>query len=183
VGPDFAGSVPVIYILAIAVAIRVGNSTATTVLKGSGHHRLLAGSNLLIALANLMLSLFLVRRLGLIGVALGTLVALGTVSILVLFPAACRRVGLSIGEMLKHAVWPAIWPALAMALFLTITRRFISVNLPAVAAQAMAGGLIYLVVFLGLAISQEERRWYIAKLKQLIRRQDAYDTVSELRTI
>ena len=183
VGPDFAGSVPVIYILAIAVAIRVGNSTATTVLKGSGHHRLLAGSNLLIALANLMLSLFLVRRLGLIGVALGTMVALGTVSILVLFPAACRRVGLSIGEMLKHAVWPAIWPALAMALFLTITRRFISVNLPAVAAQAMAGGLIYLVVFLGLAISQEERRWYIAKLKQLIRRQDAYDTVSELRTI
>jgi O-antigen/teichoic acid export membrane protein len=170
VGPDFAGSVPIIYILAIAVAIRVGNSTATTVLKGSGRHRLLAGSNLLIAVANITLSLILVRRLGLIGVALGTLIALATVSILVLFPAACRRVGISIREALKSAVWPAIWPALAMALFLTITRRLINVNLPAVAVQAMAGGLIYLLVFLSLAISQEERKWYTAKLRQLLRR-------------
>ena len=83
---------------------------------------------------------------------------------------------------LKSAVWPAIWPALAMALFLTITRRLINVNLAAVAAQAMAGGLIYLVVFLSLAISQEERKWYTAKLKQLLRRR-RYVAVSGLRTI
>ena len=182
VGPDFMGSVPVIYILAIAVAIRVGNSSATTVLKGAGHHRLLAGSNLLIAFINITLSLMLVRRLGLIGVALGTLIALATVSISVLFPAACRRVGLGIREALKSAVWPALWPAFAMALFLTVTRKLINVNLPAVAVQAMAGGLIYLVLFLSLAISQDERKWYTAKLKQLLKR-PAYDTVSGLRTI
>src|SRR5262249_26336265 len=36
VGPRFESSVPVIYVLALVVAIRVGNATATTMLKGMG---------------------------------------------------------------------------------------------------------------------------------------------------
>src|SRR5258708_28489269 len=104
VGPDFAGSVPIIHILTIAVAIRVGNSTATTLLKGSGQHRLLATSNLLIAGANLAMSIVLVRHLGLIGVALGTLIAVASVSIFVLFAAACRRVKLCMREALQTAI-------------------------------------------------------------------------------
>jgi O-antigen/teichoic acid export membrane protein len=173
VGPDFPGSVPIIHILAIAVAIRVGNSTATTLLKGSGQHRLLAMSNLLIAIANLALSVALIRRMGLIGVALGTLIPLAAVSIFVLFPAACRRVELGLPEALKTAIFPALWPAVAMALFLAITRNVASTNLAAIALQAITGGLIYLAVFLMLAIDREERQWYINKTRQLLKRQSA----------
>lgn len=178
VGPDFAGSVPVIYILAAAVSIRVGNSTATTLLKGSGQHRLLAGSNLLIALANIALSIALVRRLGLVGVALGTLVALLVVSSLVLFPAACRRVRLSIREALTAAVWPALWPAIVMASFLAITRNFLNVNLAAIALQAVIAGLIYLAIFFTLAIGHDERQWYTTKLRELLKRTSAVNAVS-----
>jgi O-antigen/teichoic acid export membrane protein len=173
VGPEFSGSVAVIYILSIAVAIRVGNSTSTTVLKGSGRHRLLAISNIVIATLNLALSVILVRRMGLIGVALGTLISLALVSIFVLFPAACKRVQLAKREALRTAVFPALWPAVVMASVLAITRNIVNVNLPAIAGEAIIAGFIYLAVFLMLAIDREERRWYIAKLRQLLKRPGA----------
>ena len=173
VGPDFAGSIPIIYILAAVVAIRVGNSTATTLLKGSGQHKLLATSNLVIAIANVAISIALVRQLGLIGVALGTLIAIASVSIFVLFPAACRRVQLSIPEALKTAVLPSIWPLVVMAAFLAVTRNLASANLLAIAVQAITAGLIYLAVFLMFAIASEERQWYIAKIRDLLRRASA----------
>ena len=173
VGPEFVGSIPIIYVLAIAVAIRVGNSSATTLLKGSGRHRLLATSNLVIAVANLGLSVALIRPLGLIGVALGTLIALAIVSVLVLFPAACRRVKLSTTEALKTAILPALWPALFMASFLAITRNVAGPSLAAIALQSITAGLIYLAVFMMFAIDREERQWYISKARQLVKRQNA----------
>ena len=45
VGPKFDESIVVAQILIVVVAIRVGNATATTVLKGAGQHRLLAFTN------------------------------------------------------------------------------------------------------------------------------------------
>jgi O-antigen/teichoic acid export membrane protein len=173
VGPDFVGSVPIIYILVFVVAIRVGNSTATTLLKGAGQHRLLAMSNLLIALANLGISIALVQPLGLIGIALGTLIAVTVVSVFVLFPAACRRVQLSTREALKTAVFPSLWPLIVMAGFLAITRNLASANIAAIALQAITGGIIYLAVFLMLAIDREERHWYLSKVRDLLKRASA----------
>ncbi len=170
VGKDFSESVPVIYILAAAVIIRVGNSTATTLLKGAGRHGLLAGANLLMALANLALSVALVGRYGLIGVALGTLVPLAVVSVLVLFPAACRRVELPLPEAVSQGVWPSVWPILPVALLLLFTRNLVGASLPAVAAQAVVAGSLYAIIFLRLAISRDERDWYFGKIKQIVRR-------------
>ena len=170
VGRDFSESVPVIYILAAAVIIRVGNSTATTLLKGAGRHSLLAGANLLMALANLALSIALIGRYGLIGVALGTLIPLAVISVLILFPAACRRVELPIIEAISQGVWPSVWPIIPVALLLLFTRNLIGARLPAVGAQAVLAGSLYAIIFLRLAISRDERCWYFSKIKQLVRR-------------
>lgn len=167
VGPEFAGSVPVIHILAVAVVIRVGNSTATTLLKGAGRHRLLALSNLSMAVANIALSVVLVRSLGLVGVAVGTLVALGAVSFFVLFPAACRRVGLPIRSAIATAVWPALWPASIMVALLAVTRNLAGTGILIIAIQATVALILYICIFLGFAISAEERHWYLGKLSQL----------------
>ncbi|HSE97221.1 MAG TPA: oligosaccharide flippase family protein [Blastocatellia bacterium] len=170
VGPAFAGSVPIIHILAAVVIYRVGNATATTLLKGAGHHRLLAFSNLAIGVMNLVLSLALVGRYGLVGVAIGTLIPLAAVSMFVLFPAACRRTQVSIGHALREAVWPALWPAMLMAAFLLISRELSGTGLAWIAVEAIAAGILYVAVFLGLAIRREERHWYLNKSRQLFRR-------------
>src|SRR6185295_6837768 len=90
VGPRFADSIVVAQILLVVVAIRVGNASATTVLKGAGLHRLLAFSNAGAALANVVLSLMWIRSYGLVGQAFGTLLPVAATSIAILWPAACR---------------------------------------------------------------------------------------------
>ena len=123
VGPNMLGAVPVMQILALTVAIRVGNASATTLLKGAGRVRYLATANIVAGLVNLLLSVLLVKPLGLVGVALGTLMPIAAVSGLVIFPVACQRVDVSVPSALRHAVWQASWPALVMTGCLVLTQR------------------------------------------------------------
>jgi Na+-driven multidrug efflux pump len=136
-------------------------------LKGSGHHRLLAISNLGIGVANLALSVFLVRRYGLEGVAIGTLIPLSLMSILVLFPAACRRASIPLGTAIANGVWPAIWPAICMSVFLVLSRKFLAPGFVSLVVQAVSAGLIYAILFLTLAIGSTERDWYLTKVRQV----------------
>jgi O-antigen/teichoic acid export membrane protein len=177
VGEGFLESVPIIYLLAAVVAIRVGSTPATTLLKGADRHKFLAGANIFIAAANIILSIILVHSMGLIGVALGTLIPLGTASIFVIFPAACRRVGLPIGEAVRRAVWPAVWPMALVASLLMVTRNLAEHSLQSIAAQSVLAGLLYALILVRFAISREDRQWYLNKIKHLIRRRGTAGTV------
>ena len=120
------------------------------------------------AVANLVLSIVLVRKFGLIGVAVGTLIPLAVVSIFVLFPAACRRVDLSLTKAMTQAVWPALWPVVPMALLLALTRNLVGASLSFILVQAVGAGALYALVFLWLAIGREERTWYFDKIKRIL---------------
>jgi O-antigen/teichoic acid export membrane protein len=169
VGPRFAGSVPVLYILALVVLVRVGTQTGSTVLKGAGRHRFLAFNSLGIALANLCLSILLAPRFGLLGVAIGTIIPVAAVSLLVLFPASCRRVEMPILRVLRLAVWPAVWPAIPMGALLLWARTFVPAKLSLLALTGGAAGLVYILIFVGCAVPARERRWYFDKAISLIR--------------
>jgi O-antigen/teichoic acid export membrane protein len=170
VGPSFMESVPVIYILAGVVTARVGTASAATLLKGADRHKFLASTNLVIAVANVILSIILVQRMGLIGVALGTLIPLGAASIFVIFPTACRRVGLPIREAVRSAVWPAVWPMALVAAPLLATRNLVGNSVVSIAAQSITAGLLYALIFIRFAINREDRQWYLTKIKLLTRR-------------
>jgi O-antigen/teichoic acid export membrane protein len=168
VGPKFLESVLVTQILILVVAIRVGNATATTVLKGAGQHRLLAFTNAGTALGNVALSLLWIRHYGLIGQAMGTLIPVGASAILILWPAACRRVGVSTFAAFRAAVWPTLWPIVAMAIVVVPLRHALPVHLWAVALAGGAGSLAYLGAFLAFAVKRSERRLYVEKINELI---------------
>src|SRR5436853_1125178 len=170
VGARFDASVPIIYILSAAVAIRVGCSMATTLLKGAGQHRLLAAANVAAAPVIVGLSILLVGLFGLAGVAVGTAIPLAGVSIFILFPAACRRAELDKRNAVREAVWPALWPMIPMGMLLVLTRGLFPDKLLLIALQAAAAGAVYLLVFLKFAIPRRDREWYESKVRQLIRR-------------
>jgi len=169
VGPKFDQSVVVAQILIVVVAIRVGSATATTVLKGAGEHRLLAFANAGAAVANVALSLLWIRRYGLIGQAVGTLVPVAFTSIVILWPAACRRVGIGTGAAFRYAVWPTLWPLVAMAITLIPFRDALPTRLFAVALAGAGGAIGYAVTFLAFAVKRDERQLYLAKLIELAR--------------
>lgn len=170
VGPRFVASVPIVQLLALVVIVRVGSATATTVLKGAGHHRLLTACNVSAAAANLLLSLLLVRPYGLAGVALGTLIPVTLVSTLVLFPAACRRSQLGVWRGLTTAALPAVWPLLAMSAWLLVSRSTLAVTVVGVMVDAAIGGLIYLALFAGFSIPSDERRLLLAEARSWVAR-------------
>lgn len=180
VGSDFEGSVPIVYVLAIVVALRVGNATSAVILKGSGQHRLLAISNMSMAIGNLVLSIFLVRSLGLIGVAIGTLIPMIVTAAFVVFPAACRRLELRPFQVVRQSVWPVVWPAAVMAAVLLATRSLNRGGWAFLALQVALGGAVYTALFLTFAISRGERQWYFEIAKEIFKRNSTRMTVKGL---
>lgn len=180
VGPEFSGSVNVIYILSLVVAVRVGNATSAVILKGSDLHKFLAFANISMAVGNLVLSVLLVRSYGLIGVAIGTLIPIIVISMFVVFPAACRRVDLPVFTVARMSVWPATWPAIVMGGFVLLTQGSIQDSWSRIVIQSLVAALIYAAMFLLLAISRNERDWYFNKLKAVFKRSSVTSAPTEL---
>jgi O-antigen/teichoic acid export membrane protein len=153
-------------ILAFAVALRVGNATSTTILKGSGQVRYVAIVNIGTGLVNLALSSALVMTYGLVGVAVGTLIPVAFSSIFILFPAACRRVDVPVLKASRQAVWPAVWPAVAVSALLFITRDYTPDGLKFVAAEAAVAGFLYIALFVA-AVGRRDRQHYTARIWEL----------------
>ena len=174
---EVAGAIPVLQILSLAVAVRVGDATATTLLKGTNKHRMLAAVNLGTGLVNVALSALLIGPYGLPGVAYGTLIPITVAAAFILFPAACRRVGLSTAHVARYGVWPAVWPAVPCALVLYLLRGDGDPSLIRIVSCSVLSGLIYIGLFFGMAIGARDRALYVQKGRELIgRRQPAVKT-------
>lgn len=166
VGPKMLGAAPVIQILAVTVALRVGNATSTTLLKGAGRVRDVAYVNIVTGLVNLALSATLIHWWGLPGVALGTLLPVACASVFVLFPMACRRVGLGVGIAFRQAVWPLFWPAIAAGIALETVRAALPDSVVALFAEAAFAAVVYLALAV-YAIGRLDRARYLTKLAEL----------------
>jgi O-antigen/teichoic acid export membrane protein len=168
VGPTFTGSVVILQILAVIVMVRIGNATGVTLLKGAGKHRVVSVTNIITALCNVGLSIAMVRPLGLVGVALGTLVPIAAACVFVLFPLACRRVELPVHAALLRGIWPAVWPGVVMGLFIVATRPLVPLSLLAVAVECAAAGLVYGVTFVLFSLNAVERQFYLGKVARML---------------
>ena len=86
---------------------------------------------------------------------------------LVLFPAACRRVRLPLGEAFSRAVWPAVWPAIASAIALAALREYTGDSLWLVVAGGAASSLLYVALFI-LAVGRQDREQYTERFWELV---------------
>lgn len=170
VGPKFSGAVPVTWLLALVVTVRIGTITGTSVLKGCGLHRMVATNSVANAVSNLILSIIFVRWFGLIGVALGTLIPVSIVGMFINFPEACRYVKLPIARAVRTAVWPTLWPMIPVGVLLLTVRDSLPARLPMLAAEAVVSGLLYIVLLIAFALRPADREWYLRKIMSLLPR-------------
>ena len=168
-GAGFAPTAILVQVLAFVVIVRVGAATASIVLKGAGMHRRLTLLIALMGVGNFALSVALVGSIGLTGVAVGTAVPVALVALGVLFPTACRRVGLGLVEVLRYAVWPAVWPAAISLTLLALVRSRFPATLTAVALQLALSAIVYFALFL-IAVGSGGRREYLRHVDGLLRR-------------
>ena len=175
--PNLMGAVVIVQILAFSVSMRVGTATASVILKGAGQHKMLAWTNIMTGVVNVGLSTLLVRWYGLPGIAAGTLIPVALATTFIIFPAACRRVGLPVRHLLARAVWPAVWPALAVVGLLAMARTAIDQTLVSVAITGALGALAYVVLFFGVAIERRDRELYTSRALEILGRRALPSTV------
>jgi O-antigen/teichoic acid export membrane protein len=154
----------VIWILAAVVTIRIGTTTAMSMLRGCGQHRLVAWQSIALAVTNVVLSIIFARQFGLPGVALGTLLPVSFVSLFVFVPAACRRAELPVSSFVHASVWPTVWPMIPVAIALWMVREFLGSSLISCGLASVGAGFAYAVLVVVFAIDGETRDWYTRKL-------------------
>ncbi|MEN6617080.1 MAG: polysaccharide biosynthesis C-terminal domain-containing protein [Syntrophorhabdus sp.] len=118
----------VLIILTIAVIANVSQYTSTQILQGIARHGSIAYITIAEAAANLCLSIFLVRKFGINGAAIGTLIPM-LLSNLVFIPwYTCREVDLSLSRFFKEGLLIPCIPAVIFGLILFAVSRVLGVD-------------------------------------------------------
>jgi O-antigen/teichoic acid export membrane protein len=159
VGPGFEGSAPIVVILVVATAVDLSMWPAGFVLQGIDRHHWLAPISLGSGVANLALSLALVRPFGIVGVAVGTLIPTTIEAVVLLTPFTLRTLGIGplrfLGESLAPALLPLI-PMLAVVAGASIVVPPTSAI--AIVALVALAHAVYALVYLATGPAAPERR-------------------------
>ena len=103
VGASYLASYPVLLVLIIPRTLYLAQSTSVRILLGMGTHRMLASVLLLEGAANVILSLLLAPRFGILGVACGTAIPLFCTSLFFLPRHLCRILQMPLWFFLDQA--------------------------------------------------------------------------------
>jgi O-antigen/teichoic acid export membrane protein len=139
-----AASYPVLLVLLIPSTLMLAQSASSRVLFGMAKHKTLAVVMLLEGGANLFLSIFLVRRFGILGDAFGTAVPLVCTTLFFLPRHLCRVLKLGIGVYVREAfLLPAMLCAPLVAVLLLMRHWFAAHNYFQLAIQLTVGSAVY----------------------------------------
>lgn len=170
-GGDFKQSALITQVLCIAGIFAIAQGPAATLLMYQGRHKLLAATSLICSGANLILSIILVRYLGILGVALGTAIPVVIADGLIVFPLACKLLRLPLRKLTVQSLLPPVIPALAwIAVLELIFSRWNPERLVNVIIVMIIASVIYLLSFWIIFVSSKERRLLIDQIRQLISR-------------
>lgn len=159
VGATYADSANLVLILTIAGLLDIILWPAGSILQGMTRHRRLAVIALGSALANLGLSILLVRPLGVAGVALGTLIPTSVECVCFVLPYAMRVIGVSARAALREIFIPTMTPIVPMAVVIYGLREILKpASLISIATIAGVGLLIYATIYLGVSTDATEQR-------------------------
>lgn len=144
VGARYLASYSVLVLLVVPRSLYLAQSTSIKILLGMSRHRVLASVLLLEGGMNLLLSLLLVRRFGIVGVALGTAIPLTCTSVLFLPRHLCRILSLPLGAFFSRAYRLPLTLCAPMAIALWFAGRLFPVHtFPGVTLQIALGGIVY----------------------------------------
>jgi O-antigen/teichoic acid export membrane protein len=158
VGEEYAVYAPLVAILTLATMIDTSIWPAGSILQGMARHRLIAVLALGAGIVNLILSVVLVRYIGLTGVALGTLIPTTVVCLGVILPYTTRLVGVSWSRVINEILLPALLPAVPAALTLYLLTE--AVRMPSIFLMVLFAALsavIYLAGYVSLGVNRSER--------------------------
>ena len=158
-GQDFAAGAPVLVILVGATLVSAPQLVASGYLFMSGHQRFSALAAAIAIPINVGVSLLLVRSMGMVGVALGTLTATVVVDLLILIPYALRRVGLGGGRYAAGLLRSVVPMSAQVVVLLGTTTLVPAESLLAIAGLALLGCLVFAAAAWPTVLDDAERAY------------------------
>ena len=139
-----ATSYPVLLILLIPTATMLAQSACGRVLFGMAKHGTLAMAILLEGITNLILSIVLVRRFGILGDAAGTAIPLLCTTLFFLPRHTCRMLGVRVSTYLREAfLLPLVLCVPLFVTLLLVRDLFIAHTYVQLAIQILMGWAVY----------------------------------------
>jgi O-antigen/teichoic acid export membrane protein len=165
VGPAYASSYPLMLVLLAGYFLMLAQQPSVDLLLAQGRHRLRGWWNLGEGAANLGLSIYLGRRYGLIGIAVGTAAPMIFVQLFIQPWYAMRTIALPPGRYLREALLrPGLVAAIVLAMCAALRPWQHAYSIPwllwAVAWQAT----LYLVLAWRFALTANEREHFATSL-------------------
>src|SRR3984957_4701750 len=144
VGPRYVSSYIILLILLIPSALYEAQSTSNRILFGMSLHKTLAYVVLMEGVANVILSIALVRPLGIVGDAIGTAIPLLCTSLFFLPRHMCRQMGIPVRKFLIEAYfYPAVLCVPMIFVLLLVQRSFYAHRYPQLLLNLLAGLVVY----------------------------------------
>jgi len=165
VGPQLFVGERVLLVFCAMLLIATPIHSAALVLAGLGRHKAPAIGGGIEAALNLALSILLVRRLGVFGVALGTLLAGAATNGWVAPRAACRELGIRVSAYLRATVVPSLLPAFVAGAVVWLLAS------PAARPGTTASGIVlatagFAATFWTFGLAPDERRAILSLVRR-----------------
>jgi O-antigen/teichoic acid export membrane protein len=159
VGTVAPESQALVVLLVLSGVLNTSQYAGGSVLQGLARHRWIAVAAIASGLANLALSVILVERIGLIGVAIGTLIPTAIESLAVVLPYCMRELRVSLGDLVRQVWLPTIVPAAGAAALLLVLRTVVAPEgLVPVVVSALTVAGVFVAGYTRFAVTAPERR-------------------------
>jgi O-antigen/teichoic acid export membrane protein len=158
VGAAYAEYAYLVTILTLASLIDTSQWPGGSVLQGMGRHRPIAVVSVGTGLANLALSMVLVQRFGLTGVALGTLLPTTVACLGLTLPYTMNVLGVRTTQVVKEVFLPVLVPVIPMVIALYLLQEAIQpLSLFSILFLTGIGTLVYMTGYLSIDVCRAER--------------------------
>jgi O-antigen/teichoic acid export membrane protein len=137
-------SYPILVILIIPFTLMLSQAASTRVLFGLGKHKTIASVTVIEGIANLILSIALVRPLGIIGDAIGTAIPLSFTCLVFLPRHMKKQIGVPVGTFVREAyTLPVLLSIPFVGALLLANRFFYPRNLLQLVLEVLLAGSVY----------------------------------------
>jgi O-antigen/teichoic acid export membrane protein len=167
VGAEYGQYAYLVWVLVGAGFVFVSQGPGSMILQGIARHKWVAVAAIASGVVNLVTSIVLVQYLGLLGVALGTLIP-NVLEWLFVLPYSLKILHVPAGTMLRKVFLPALTPALPMVMVLWWLRiTFQPGSLLALGLAAGIGAGVYLLGYFLVGATPPERDSILGILHEL----------------
>ncbi len=158
----------VLVLLIVSDSLQMAQSASPKILYGMARHRTMAFVWLAEGVANLILSIVLLRRYGVIGVAIGTAIPQICTNLFFLPQHLCGVLGMRLGTFVRQTyLAPALLSLPLIAALLGMRHFFVAHSYLELGAQVAVGGVVYGVGLLWFLLTKEQLGLELRKFMRL----------------